>query len=118
VTSIVHISEILGISLQMVLNYLKFPERQIIRKIEREDLLTLEESKLLLGICSIVKEVEVIVSLPMHLPFFNAGRWLGDWMQEAVPALGDALPNTYLSTAEGQTIVKSLLVCAASGAYR
>jgi hypothetical protein len=116
--SIIYISQMLGVSSQTVLSYLKFPEEDIIRKIERGVLLTRKESKLLLGIFDIIKEVEMISNSPARLQFFNAGRWLGNWMQETVPALGDAPPYTYLSTVEGQTIVKNLLACAASGAYR
>ena len=101
-----------------MIGYLKIPEKNIIRKIKRGDLLSREDAKLLLGIVGIVKQVDMILNSPVHLRYFNAGRWLGDWMQEAVPALGDVPPGTYLSTVEGQAIVKNLLACAASGAYR
>ena len=93
---IVYISEILGVSLPIVLGYLKIPDKNLIRKIKRGDLLSREDAKLLLGIVGIVKQVDMILNSPVRLRSFNAGRWLGDWMQEAVPALGDVPPGTYL----------------------
>jgi hypothetical protein len=48
---------------------------------------------------------------------FDARSWVTAWLASPIPALGGATPNSYMSTTEGQKIVKNLLAASQSGAF-
>ncbi len=49
---------------------------------------------------------------------FDAGKWLGQWLREAHPALGGVPPATYMQAPSGRTAVTRILGGAFSGAYQ
>lgn len=48
---------------------------------------------------------------------FDAKRWVEDWLESEVPALGGRTPRSYIETAEGRVIVRRLIMQMESGAY-
>jgi uncharacterized protein (DUF2384 family) len=48
---------------------------------------------------------------------FDAHKWIGDWLESPLPALGGLKPADYMDTMEGQEMVSTLLAQAQSGAY-
>jgi hypothetical protein len=48
---------------------------------------------------------------------FDASRWVGEWLERPLPALGGAKPAEYMDTMEGQELISRLLAQAQSGAY-
>jgi hypothetical protein len=61
--------------------------------------------------------VEVLVAESGEPAGFDAGRWLDDWLNHPVPALGKKLPIQYLATDEGCGLLAQLLRQMQSGAY-
>lgn len=79
--------------------------------------LTSYESELVLGIVTLIGEVEAMVASSGDVEGFDAAQWLGRWLRCPVPALGGRLPADYLDTIEGQKLVSRLLAACQSGAY-
>ncbi|MGN6313896.1 MAG: antitoxin Xre/MbcA/ParS toxin-binding domain-containing protein [Rhodanobacteraceae bacterium] len=48
---------------------------------------------------------------------FDAGRWVGRWLDTPQPALGGVPPKEFLGTADGRATVRRLLGSIESGAY-
>ena len=48
---------------------------------------------------------------------FDAARWVGDWLEQPIPALGGAKPADYMDTIEGQERVSRLLVQSQAGVF-
>lgn len=48
---------------------------------------------------------------------FDASRWVEEWLEQPVPALGGVAPSKYMHSASGRKTVASLLAQTQSGAY-
>jgi hypothetical protein len=48
---------------------------------------------------------------------FDSSLWVSEWLVRPLPALGGATPESYISTGEGQDLVRRLLAMGQSGAY-
>lgn len=48
---------------------------------------------------------------------FDAAAWLEDWLCQPNPALGGALPLSYIDSDEGQELLASLIAGMQGGAY-
>lgn len=48
---------------------------------------------------------------------FDASRWVEEWLEQPLPALGGKAPSKYMRSASGRKAVASLLTQAQSGAY-
>ena len=48
---------------------------------------------------------------------FDPDRWVGEWLERPLPALGGAAPGEFMDTMEGQYLVSRLLAQSQSGAY-
>lgn len=115
---IVYVSTMLGMSMPELLGSLEFPIEDVIQRVSKRDVLTVEESKLLLGVFRIIRRIQAISYSSFGPSYFDPAIWLAIWMRETVPALDHATPSTYLSTLERQAVLENLLDCAVSGAYR
>jgi len=49
---------------------------------------------------------------------FNAEKWLTEWINQPLPALGGARPVEYMETPERREIITRLLASAQTGAYQ
>ena len=54
---------------------------------------------------------------PVEIADFDAGKWLTDWMERPLPALGGSRPAEYMDTIEGQEMISRILAMMQSGAY-
>lgn len=86
------------------------------RKVQREQPLSREESERVMGMQSLIGQVQAMIDAD-SVPEFDAAKWLARWLAEPLPALGGATPASYMDTVEGQKYVGNLLAMAQSGAY-
>lgn len=50
-------------------------------------------------------------------PDFDAEKWLATWLVKPLPAMGGAVPASFLGTMEGQNFVGNLLEMCMNGTY-
>lgn len=111
------LSQRMGLSKEFLLASLGLSRATINRKERDATLLSKDESERILGVLSLIGLVETMVRQSGDPTGFDAARWLGGWLAQAVPALGGATPASYLDTFEGQKLLGNLLAMSQSGAY-
>ena len=87
------------------------------RKIRDNKLLSPDESSRVLGMASLVGQVQSLVAESGNADGFDAGAWVSNWLEQPVPALGGRRPAELMDTSEGQAIVSRLVTQMQSGAY-
>jgi uncharacterized protein (DUF2384 family) len=65
----------------------------------------------------LIAQVQTMVEESGNPNGFDAARWVREWLQKPLPALGGKRPVEYMSTQEGRELVGRLLAMAQSGAY-
>jgi len=113
----VQISSALDISNDLLFSTLAFPRSTVVRKIQNNELLSAEQSERVVGLERLVGQVEAMVKQSGNPEGFDAGRWVGDWLQRPLPALGGKKPAEFMDTMEGQNLVARFLAQSQSGAY-
>ena len=87
------------------------------RKLKTNARLGRAESEGVLGMARLIGQVEHMVESsgdPLH---FNAARWVAEWLEQPVAALGGKTPASYMDTDEGRALVSGLVAQMQSGAY-
>jgi hypothetical protein len=74
-------------------------------------------SERLIGLMTLVGQVEAMVPSMDPTIDFDAAKWLGAWLDSPLPALGGVRPGSYLDTMAGQDLLATLIAMAQSGAY-
>ncbi len=87
------------------------------RKVKDDAILSQDESERVLGIASLVGQVQRIVHESGRTQGFDAARWTADWLEEPNDALGGRTPGELMDTADGRTLVSGLVARMQSGAY-
>lgn len=87
------------------------------RKAARNEALSIEDSERVLGIASLVGQLQAIVEESGDPEGFDATQWLSRWLREPLSALGGERPLSLLDTMEGQSLVADTLAKAQSGAF-
>lgn len=116
---IFELSRLLGLPRGTLLAFLGISLASVNRRVEAHLPLSVEESKRVEGIESMVGQVQAMVEegVPDETAGFDAARWLGHWLRHPLPALGGRLPASYLHTLDGQRLVRKMLAMIASGSY-
>jgi len=107
----------IGYSKERLFSMLRFPRATINRKITGGEMLSPEFSERLLGLQKVIGQVEVMVAESGNPEGFSAPQWVGQWLEQPCPALGNEKPVDYMDTLEGQELVSSVLAKMQSGAY-
>lgn len=102
---------------QALLGALNLKTATVNRKAARDEALSTEESERVLGIASLVGQLQAIVEESGDPEGFDATQWLSRWLREPLPALGGEKPMSLLDTMEGQSLVADTLAKAQSGAF-
>ncbi|MBZ0222181.1 MAG: DUF2384 domain-containing protein [Dokdonella sp.] len=73
-----------------------------------------------LGLLELVNKVEDMLALENNpaAKRFDAARWVGRWIREPQPALGNKAPIEVMDTPSGRASVLRILGAAQSGAYQ
>lgn len=102
---------------QALLGALNLKTATVNRKAARNEALSIEESERVLGIASLVGQLQAIVEESGNPEGFDATLWLSRWLREPLPALGGEKPVSLLDTMEGQSLVADTLAKVQSGAF-
>jgi len=111
------LSSMMGMSKELLLGSLGLSRATISRKEKDETALSKDESERVLGVASLIGQVQAMVDESGDPTGFDAARWVADWLAKPLPALGGATPASYMDTFEGQKLVAELLSMSQSGAY-
>lgn len=101
---------------EVLMDLLGLSRATVNRKVQRAQSLSSEESERVMGMQSLIGQVQAMID-PDLAPGFDAAKWLARWLAEPLPALNGATPASYMDTVEGQKYVGKLLDMAQSGAY-
>ena len=107
----------LGLSRERLYAILGLPRATIDRKLRESRKLNQDESERVLGLTRLVAEIERIVAESGEPEGFDAGHWLGTWLETKNAALGGRTPGSLLDAADGRDIVATLIARMQSGAY-
>ena len=70
-----------------------------------------------LGMASLIGQVQTMIEEPGNAEGFNAAEWVGRWIDRPLPALSGQKPAELMDTFDGQLLVSGLVACMQSGAY-
>ncbi len=112
-----HIAKKMDIPKERLFATLRFSRSTVDRKIQNDQTLSAEYSERVIGLERLIGQVEVMVAQSGNPKGFDADRWVGEWLQRPLPALGGAKPADLMDTMEGQELVSRLLAQSQSGAY-
>lgn len=114
---LVEMGRTMDISNDLLLTTLALPRSTIVRKIQKQEPLSAEQSERVIGLERLVGQVEQMVKQSGDATDFDAGRWLGEWLQRPLPALAGKKPAEFMDTMVGQNLLSKLLSQSQSGAY-
>lgn len=86
----------LRIDPRSLIDHLGLDRRAILRKIKQNEALDAEQIERVIGIQRLVGQVQVMVDESGDADGFDAGGWLGKWIEQPLPALGGQRPAEYL----------------------
>lgn len=110
------LSAVMGMPKEALMDSLGLSRATINRKVQRDQVLSAEESERVLGMQALIGQVQAMIDTETA-PQFDAAKWLANWLAAPLPALGGATPASFMDTVEGQKYVGNLLEMAQSGAY-
>lgn len=87
------------------------------RNKRQEKALNQDDSERVLGILSLIGQVERIVKESGEPEGFDAGKWVAAWLERPQPALDGRRPAELMDSATGRQIVTDLVARIQSGAY-
>jgi putative toxin-antitoxin system antitoxin component (TIGR02293 family) len=111
------IADAMGIAKDRLYKTLGVSRATVERKIRAKERLGQDQGERVMGIARLVGQVDQMVSESGTAEGFDAARWLADWLERPLPALGGRAPGALLDTAEGRDLVSGLLGQIQSGAY-
>lgn len=114
------LSKELHIPIRETVEMLGFPASTISRKAKDSGRLPVEQGERLLQVVRLIGLVEEIIQEygdPELSKGFDAGQWLGQWLETPHAALGGKRPAEYLDTAKGGEMVENLLKNIAEGGF-
>ena len=111
------VAEEMAITRDRLYRTIGVPRATMDRKIRARQRLNQDESERLLGIARLVGQAEQMVRESGELENFDAARWVADWLETPLAALGGSRPAALMDTAEGRRMVSDLLAQLQSGAY-
>lgn len=100
-----------------LLNALRMSQATVSRKITDQKPLSSADSEKVLGVATLIGQVESLIADSGVSEGFDAAEWVGRWLSAPHRALGGQLPLSYLDTNEGLSLVADLLARQQSGAY-
>lgn len=114
---IVDVATKMDIPRERLYSMLHFPASTVKRKIAQKAVLSPQESARLLGVEKLIGQVEVMIQQSGEMAGFDAAKWVAQWIESPLPALGGDKPGNYLDNEEGLAVVANLLARMQSGGY-
>lgn len=107
----------MGVTRNHLYQTLGVPRATMERKLRNKARLSQDESERLIGIARVIGQVELIVQESGDPEGFDAAKWVADWMERPVPALGGRRPSTFMGSADGRELIYGLVDAFQSGVY-
>jgi len=114
---VLQLAKATGESKEHMLSLLGLSRATVDRKARANQALSVVEGERVIGFAKLVGQVQTLVNESGDPEAFDAARWLAQWLERPMPALGGRPPAEYMDTAEGQQIVAGLLERTRGGAY-
>lgn len=114
---LIEIGACLHRSKEWLFRTLKLPRSTMDHKIRQHERLSPEHSERVVGLERLIGQVQAMVEDTEAAPDFNACRWVGQWLDRPVPALGGAKPADFMDTLQGQALVSRLLAQSQAGVF-
>jgi putative toxin-antitoxin system antitoxin component (TIGR02293 family) len=111
------IADAMGAPREVLIRNLGIPKSTWARKQSQQIPLERNASEKVMGLATLIGQVETLVSEQGRPESFDAAKWFHEWIEEPVPALGGRKPAELLDTKEGQQIVSGLLDAIRAGTY-
>lgn len=110
---------LLRVPKESLVKTLGFSKATVARKVNKDSTLDLEQSSRLIGILSLVGQIEDAMddAAGSDAPDFDAGAWVSNWLEQPMPALGHRKPSAFMDSSEGQMLVSQILAQSLAGAY-
>jgi putative toxin-antitoxin system antitoxin component (TIGR02293 family) len=89
----------------------------VVRKIKNRRRMDADDSERVLGLADLIGQVEEMVVRSGDPKGFDAAKWVAQWLEQPVAALGDKRPAEWMDTAAGQRLVSETLARMESGSY-
>ncbi len=105
------------VSRDYVSDLLNLPRTSVRRKIRKDARLSTDQSERVIGLARLIGQVADMLERSGDPKDFDVARWLGEWLELPVPALGGGKPADYMSTLTGQELVSNLIVQAQAGVF-
>ncbi|MBN1960482.1 MAG: DUF2384 domain-containing protein [Deltaproteobacteria bacterium] len=112
-----YVIDSLGMPKQHFYKILGLPIATMNRKVHKNEQLSIEQGERIFGIIKLIGQVQTMVNQSGESKGFNAAKWVANWINEPLSALGGKRPSDYMDTIEGQELVANLLARIQSGAY-
>lgn len=110
----------LGLPAARIFEVLRIPKATVEKKAAGDEMLTGSGGYAAIGLVKLLGIAQGIVanSTAPEARGFEAGKWLGRWIELPQPALGGRRPADFLDTPSGTELVARLLGSIESGAYQ
>ncbi|WP_187394865.1 antitoxin Xre/MbcA/ParS toxin-binding domain-containing protein [Zoogloea oleivorans] len=105
------------VSRERLLGMLNLPDASIRRQARQGVMLSMEQSERVIGLARLIGQVAVMVEDSGGPKDFDAARWIGEWLEQPVPALEGGRPADYMETLTGQALVSNLLIQSQGGVF-
>jgi putative toxin-antitoxin system antitoxin component (TIGR02293 family) len=105
------------ITKECLIDTLRLSRATVNRKVRSEDALSQDESERVLGLESLIGQVQSMVEESGRPADFDAATWIARWLYQPLPALAGDTPASFMDSIEGQKMVANLLAMTQSGAY-
>ncbi len=102
---------------ERLLRMLALPRSAIRQRPHPGTMLSIEQSERVIGLMQLIGQVAFMVDDAGDSTDFDAARWVGEWLERPVSALGGATPSGYMDTTTGQRLVSDLLVQSLLGVF-
>lgn len=107
----------MSIAQEQLYETLGLPRATMIRRLREGGRMKADESERVLGLASLIGQVEDMVHRSGDPKGFDAAKWVAEWLEQPLPALGGKAPAEWMDTFEGQRLVADTLSRMESGAY-
>jgi len=114
---VLKVAKTIGRPKERLMKLLGLPRATVDRKARAHQQLSIEHGERLIGFSKLVGQVQVMVERSGDPTGFDAAKWLGEWLERPLLALGGKPPAEYMDTSEGQQLISSLIAKMQSGAY-
>lgn len=98
-------------------NILNLPHTSVRQKNRQGERLLTEQSERVVGLACLIGQIAVMVEHSGDPKSFDAAKWMGEWLEQPVPASGGRKPADYMDTLTGQALVSSLILQLQAGVF-